>query len=180
MQDTSGGTVVAANGQPLQILGVIRSSFDNAGTEFSHDTLVTGDVSQDCLLEADFLLSHEYVVDLKFKMLRKGSLSTPLIPLSSQASRVCLVSLVNNVVMRAREERLFWANVKRCSSLPTCAAGVIEPKEGCEECHKLLIARELAISTQGQEFVRVVNLSSSTVTLYNSVKMARLLPSCHL
>ena len=102
--EISGGPVVAANGQPLWILGVIRSSFNVAGTEFRHEALVTQDVSQDCLLGADFLLSHEFGLDLTDKMLRKGSLSTLLIQLPSQASRVCLVSVFNNVVVRAREE----------------------------------------------------------------------------
>ena len=88
--ESSGGSVVTANGQPLRILGVIRSSFSVAGTEFRHDALVTEEVSQDCLLGADFLLSHGFVVDLKDKMLHKESLSTLLIQLSSQAFRVCL------------------------------------------------------------------------------------------
>ena len=79
MQEISGGPVVAANEQPLRILGVIRSNFNVAGTEFSHVALVTEYMSQDCLLGDDFLLSHEFVVDLKDKMLRKGSVSTPLI-----------------------------------------------------------------------------------------------------
>ena len=41
------------------------------------------------------------------------------------------------------EERLFWANVKSCSSLPTGAAGVIE-LERIEECHEPLLARVVA------------------------------------
>ena len=89
------------------------------------------------------MLSHEFVVDLKDKMLRKGSLS-------SQASRVCLVSVVNNVVVRAGEERLFWADLKSCSSLPMGATGVIDRKEGFEEHHQLLLARVVAVTTQGQ------------------------------
>ena len=147
-REISGGPVVTAKGQPLRILGVIRSNV--AGSEFSHDALVTEDMSQDCLLGADFLLSHEFVVDLKDNMLWKGSLSTPLIQLSSQGSRVCLVSVVNNVVMRAGEERLFWADANSCSSLSTGAAGVIEPKEGFEERHQLLLAGVVAVPTQGQ------------------------------
>ena len=150
LQEISGSPVVAANGQPLQILGVFRSSFNVAGTEFSHDALVTEDMSQDCLLGADFLLSHNFVVDLKDNMLRKESLSTPLFQLSSRASRVCLVSVVNNVVMRAGEERPFLVDVKSCSSLPTGVAGVTEPKERFEVRHQLLFARVVAVPTHGQ------------------------------
>ena len=44
LREISGGPVVAANGQPLWILEVIRSSFNVAGTEFCHDGLVTEDI----------------------------------------------------------------------------------------------------------------------------------------
>ena len=123
LQKISGGPVVAANGQPLWILEVIRSSFKVAGTEFSHDALVIEDMSQDCLLGADFLLSHKFGIYLKHKVLRKGSLSTLLIQLSSQASRVHLVSVVNNGVVRAGEQRLFWADVKLFFSSYGCSWG---------------------------------------------------------
>ena len=83
LREISGSPVVAANGQPLRILRVIKSNFSVAGTEFSHNALMTEDLSQDCLLGVDFLLSQEFVIDLKDKMLHKGSLSTPLIQLSS-------------------------------------------------------------------------------------------------
>ena len=75
--------------------------------------------------------------------------------------------------MRTREERLFWANIKSCSSLPTGAAGIIEPKEGFEECHQLLLARVVAVPTQDQVPLRVANLSSGTVTLYQGTNVAR-------
>ena len=72
MREIPGGHVVVANGQPLRILGVIRSSFNIAGTEFSDDALLTEDVSQDCLFGADFLLPYKFVGHLKHKMPRKG------------------------------------------------------------------------------------------------------------
>ena len=106
-------------------------------------------------------------------MLCKGNLSTPLIQLSSQASRVCLVSVVNNVVVRAGEERLFWADVKSCSSLSTGVAGVIEPKERCGERHQLLPARVVAVPTPGQVPLLLASLSSSPVALYKDTNIAR-------
>ena len=176
MRESSGGLVVATNGQPLWFLGVIRSSFNVAGIEFSHDILVTEDMSHDCLLGADFLLSHEFIIRLKDKMLRKGSLSTPLIQLPSKASRVCLVSVVNNVVMRAREERLFRADVKSCSSLPTDAAWVIEPKEGFDECHQLLLTRVSYSRPSTSTSRKPVVQYCDCLQVY---ERCSILPSCH-
>ena len=75
--------------------------------------------------------------------------------------------------MRAGEERLFWANVKSCSFLRMGAAGVIEHKEGFEECHQLLLARVVAVPTQAQVPLQVANLSLSAVTLYKGINVAR-------
>ena len=129
LQEISGGPVVTANGQPLRIVGVIRNNFNVAGTEFSHNALMTEDVSQECLLGADFLLSHEFVIDLKDKMLHKGSLSTPLIQLSSQVSRVCLDSVVNNVVVRAGEEDCSEPMSRVVVLFLRVQQGLLNPKE---------------------------------------------------
>jgi len=57
LQKVDGGPIVAANGQSLSILGQVKSHILLAGGEFIHDVLVA-DVSQDCLLGADFLTAH--------------------------------------------------------------------------------------------------------------------------
>ena len=61
----SGGPVVVANDKPLHILRQTQSKIHLPGIRFIHNVLVTWDVSQDCLLGADFLTSHGFVVDLK-------------------------------------------------------------------------------------------------------------------
>ena len=71
-QQVSGGPVVVANGEPLHILGQTQSKIHLAGIEFTHIVLVTGDVSQDCLLGAGFLTSHGFVIDLQSQVLHHG------------------------------------------------------------------------------------------------------------
>ena len=78
--------------------------------------------------------------------------------------------------MRARDERLFSADVKSCSSLPTPAAGAVESKEGFYKCHQLLLARVVAVPTQGQVPLQAVNLSTCTVTLYKGPNIAQFHP----
>ena len=72
LQQASGGPIVVANGESLSILGQTTSRIHVAGEEYTHDVLVADDVSQDCLLGADFLASHQFVIDLGSRMLRKG------------------------------------------------------------------------------------------------------------
>ena len=67
LQQVSGGPVVVANSELLHILGQTQSKIHLAGIgiEPTHNVLVTGDASQDCLLGADFLTSHGFVIDLQ-------------------------------------------------------------------------------------------------------------------
>ena len=109
LQQVSGGPVVVANGEPLHILGQTQSKIHLAGIEFAHNVLITGDVSQDCLLGADFLTSHGFVIDLQSQVLRQGQLSTPLLLQRGQctsALSVCKVSVGNTVILRAGEEKI--------------------------------------------------------------------------
>ena len=99
---------MVANGESLSILGQTTSCIQVAGEEYTHDVLVADDVSQDCLLGADFLASHKFVIDLGSHMLCKGKSSTPLLQPHNPTREVCRVSIGEPVVVRAGEERLFF------------------------------------------------------------------------
>lgn len=73
LQKVDGGPIVAANGQSLFILGQVKSHLLLAGGEFIYDVLVADDVSQDCLLSADFLTAHGFIIDFNSRMLCKGT-----------------------------------------------------------------------------------------------------------
>ena len=54
-----------ANGEPLQILGQAQSHIHLAGSDFTLNVLVTGGVSQDCLLGAAVLALDGFVIDFQ-------------------------------------------------------------------------------------------------------------------
>ena len=60
------------------LLGKARATFSLADREFTHNILVTEDITQDCLLGSDFLSAHKFVVDLNTHKLVIGRLSTPI------------------------------------------------------------------------------------------------------
>ncbi len=128
--------MLAANGEPLSILGESECQVQLAGAEFVNSVLVTEDVSQDSLLGADFLALHGFILNLKSHTLCQGYSSTPLLLPQSKSLSICRVAVADNLILRGGEERLLWASVN-CPP-HTRVAGVIEPKEGFEECHQLL------------------------------------------
>ena len=71
--------VIAANGEPLSILGRTEIRIVIAGEEFLHQVLIARDITQECILGADFLISHGFVIDLGNRLLRIGETSTPLL-----------------------------------------------------------------------------------------------------
>jgi len=175
LQKVDGGPIVAANGQSLSILGQVKSHILLAGGEFIHDVLVADDVSQDCLLGADFLTAHGFIIDFNSRMLCKGDLSAPLVTSHNPTREVCRVSIGEPVVVRAGEERVFFAKVDGIShSFP--AAGVLEPKEGFEVRHQLLLARVVAVPDNGVVPLRVANLSTEVVTLHRGTTIGKFYP----
>lgn len=163
---------------PLTILGESKSRIQLAGGEFVHNILVTEDIRQDCLLGADFLVLHGVVLDLKSRTLSQGDSSTPLSLPQPESPSVCRVTIGDNLILRGEEERLLWADINSSSSFPTDAAGVIEPKEGFEERHQLLMARVVAVPVGGAVPVRIANLTTSTVTLQRHHYRKILSPCC--
>lgn len=69
LQQITGSPVVTANGEPLSIIGQTRSKISLASKEFDHEILVSNDVSQDCLLGADFLSAHGFTLDISHVVL---------------------------------------------------------------------------------------------------------------
>ena len=69
--------VIAANGEPLSILGRTEIRIVIAGKEFLHQVLIARDITQECILGADFLITHGFVIDLGNRLLRIGETSTP-------------------------------------------------------------------------------------------------------
>ena len=176
LQPPASGPVVTANGEPLTILGQTSSRIQVAGQDLPHNILVSSDVSQDCLLGADFLLAYGFVVDMASRVLSRGPSSTPLSLPQTCVPRCCRVSLGSNLVLQAGEEKLIWTNVDSFSC-PTGTAGVIEPKDGLEEQRQLLVARVVTVpDAKGMAPLRMLSLSSSPLTLYRDTTIGTFYP----
>ena len=84
----------------------------------------------------------------------------------------CRVSVEKTTVLRAGEERLLWATIHQ----PYHDASVLEPKEGIEAEHQILVARLVSIPENQVIPVRVVNLSATPTTLYQGLRLGNFCP----
>jgi hypothetical protein len=64
--------VVTANGEPLDLLGRTGVLLTVGGVQEHHPVLIARQLTQDCLLVADFLLKHRCVLDLQSGTLKAG------------------------------------------------------------------------------------------------------------
>ena len=70
--DTPGPPVVVANGETLDLLGQTTVSLKVAGVKVNHPCLVTSELTQECIIGADFLLENKCIIDLCNQALLAG------------------------------------------------------------------------------------------------------------
>ena len=104
--------VTVANGQSLHILGLGTVRICIADVEFVHQAMIADDVSQSCLLGADFLVPHGAVIDFKTNQLQVDKAVVPMhhsaIMIEALPKQVCRVSVATTAIIRGGEEKLLW------------------------------------------------------------------------
>ena len=93
--------VTVANGQPLHILGLATVRICIADVEFVHQAMIADDVSQSCLLGADFLVPHGVVIDFKTNQLQVDEAVVPMHHSAVEAlpKQVCRVSVATTAII---------------------------------------------------------------------------------
>lgn len=107
------------------------------------NTLITEEVTQDCLLGADFLTENGCLIDLKTGSLHAGK-HTVALRYQARPPCVCRVVLKDTVVVRPNAEMVLPAIVQRDGDNSTDFPGVFEVKDGFESKHQVLAARIVA------------------------------------
>ena len=117
------GPVVTANGEPLSILDQTRCKISLAGTDFIYEVLVANDVSQDCLLGANFSSAHGFTIELKNYMCYLAGQCQPL----SYRPRLC-----PHRAVECPSSTLWWLDLKNIKSsrllIPIFSIGCVGTK----------------------------------------------------
>ena len=133
-------SVVAANGEKVELVGQGEVSITTEGVTRRHMVLVTKHLTQECILGVDFLIKHACVVDLQqHTFVIDGKIVQ--FNQTEVAEDVCFVSISEKVTVPACCQMYISA-----SALDKKEAGAVllEPLDTFMEDHGLLVARSLS------------------------------------
>ncbi len=164
-------SVVAANGQRLQVLGTDTVKLQVGGVQLPFPVLVARGITQECLLGADFLMQHGCLVDLRSGELFIGGASVPLQASETREGKTssCHVSFAEDFIVPPLHEvqlpvQLTGAGADSTGFRDSCE-GLVEPTPGLLEKRGLLAVHSLSAVHNGQVLTRILNPAPFPVTV---------------
>ena len=171
--------VIAANGEQLEICGLSEVNLRVGDICACYPVLVAKNVTQECLLGADFLEKFGCIIDLRGRTLTTRRTSVPIQFRKTQAaSSICHVSCAETTVIPGRHQLELPAQLCPPKNQTGELVGTLEPGELFMERHGLLIARSVHSVSAGKEksLVRILNPSPAPVTIYCGERLGVLQP----
>ena len=173
--DTPGLPVVVANGETLDLLGQTTVSLQVAGVKANYTCLVTSELTQECIIGADFLLENQCIIDSHNPALLAGGQTTQFLVQGSTRSSlsVCRIFFPETTVLPGNSE------VQLPLSLSTTTdqgMAILEPAPMFIEKHGVLIAHSLTLTGDQKTLVRVLNPSPAPVVIHQNKKVGKLVP----
>ena len=165
-------SVVAANGEKLELVGQGEVSITIRGVTRRHMVLVTKHLTQECILGVDFLIKHACVVDLRqHTFVIDGKIVQ--FNHTGVAEDVCFVSVLETVTVPACCQMYISA-----SALDKKEAGAVllEPLDTFMEDHGLLVARSLSQVSCNHLVVQVLNPGPAPVVVNKDVRVSVIKP----
>lgn len=182
-EEIDGSSIVAANGEQMRVCGRVEVEFKIHQLTANHTVLVVEDLTQRCLLGADFLLRFGCVVDIKNKRLTmEDQEPIPLIHANDTLDSVCHLLVKETTEIPGRHQFQLPVSLSR-TSLSTSIMSkyaensvyLMEPEEHFINKHGVLVARSLISNgPNSYKVVRVVNPSSSPVKVYKDERVGQI------
>ena len=167
--------VVAANGEELRLLGQTRVTITLGEFKIDHQVLVARELTQGCLLGADFLTEHGCVVNLQTMCLSTGQQTVPLLQ-QTESSCNCCVFVAEPTQVPAQHQQ----QVRVCLSsgdgpVTSEQIGVLIPEPKFLENHGVLAAHSLStIDRSMKSVVCILNPNPSQATFHKGEKLGNL------
>ena len=159
--------VVAANGEKLDVRGRSNVILQVGGIHTHYPVLVVRNVTQECLLGANFLENFGCTTNLRERTLSTGGCSMPLQFKNAQQVSICHVSCAETTVVPGHCQMELPVQLFRTKTIGEFE-GILEPELRFMERRGVLIARSVhSISASGgRTLARVLNPSNAPVTVY--------------
>ena len=165
--------IVAANGEKLDLIGGTELRLSVGDLDVPLSVFIAKELTQECLLGADFLKQHNCVINM-----RERTLTIEGRPVACQTkdprepTSVCHVSLSADAVIPGHCQ----LHLQVSHSQQTRCSGTLEPTIGFMEQSGLLIARSVCSMEKGNSIIRVLNPSPAPVAVYKNQKVGLLQP----
>jgi hypothetical protein len=167
--------IVTANGGEMDLLGQGKLPLQVGGIHGQLSALIVKELTQECLLGADFLQRHQCIINMKERTVIPGGMQ----PIVCQGSgdfdsedSVCHVAFTEDTMIPGSCEmhlQVSFSQQKHCS-------GVLEPASRLMEQHGLLIARSVCSLETGYSIIRVLNPSPAPVPVYSNQRVGTIQP----
>ena len=169
--------VVAANGEKLDVCGRSSVSLQVGGICTCYPVLVVRNVTQECLLGANFLENFGCTINLRERTLSVEGTSVPLQLKNTRLLSTCHVSCAETTVVPGCHQMELPIQLRQ-SRIIGEFEGILEPEMKFMERRGVLIARSIhSVSAgSGRSLVRVLNPSSAPITVYRDEKLGVLQP----
>ena len=170
--------VVAANGEQLELCGRGEVTLKLGNILTRCPVLIAKNVTQECLLGADFLEQSGCIIDLRGRTLMMGG---SYLPLHFQAGRkvsTCHVSCAETVSIPGLHQMELPVQVRTTDGTASEFTGMLEPESNFVERRGVLVARSIhSISTYAENsLVRILNPSPAPITVYRNERVGTLQP----
>ena len=169
--------VVAANGKGLQLDGQVVLNIHVGGLHVDQLFLVARDLTQECLLGADFLCANGCAIDFDARSMSAGG-EVVILQFNQLGPLVCDAVVMESISIPANCEFQLVATLmvdgKMCRK---SNVGILEPQPNFMERHGLAVAHSVvAINRDGAIPVQMLNPGNSSITLHKGEKLGRFVP----
>ena len=165
--------IVAANGGELDLLGQDELQLQVGDLQVQFPVFIARELTQECLLGADFLKQHDCVINVRKRTLVAGGKQVVCQPNQfPELMSVCHVSFSADAVIPGHCQM----HVPVSHSQQERGSGVLEPAVSFMEQQGLIIARSVCSIEKGSSIIRVLNPSPAPVAVYSNQKVGILHP----
>lgn len=169
--------VVAANGEELRLLGQTRVTITLGEFNIVHQVLVARELTQGCLLGADFLTEHGCIVNLQTMCLSIGQQIVPLIQ-QTESSCNCCVFVAESTQVPAQHQKQVRVCLSSGDGPITSSSeriGMLIPEPKFLENHGVLAAHSLStLDSSMKSVVCILNPNTSEATFHKGEKLGNL------
>eukprot|EP00731_Ephydatia_muelleri_P037077 Em0391g6a len=138
--------------------------------------LVARDLTQECLLGADFLCANGCAIDFDARSMSAGG-EVVILQFNQLGPLVCDAVVMESISIPANCEFQLVATLmvdgKMCRK---SNVGILEPQPNFMERHGLAVAHSMAINRDGAIPVQMLNPGNSSIALHNGEKLGRFVP----